>query len=331
MGVTIVAIILAILRQLVLTGSAGRTMSITDLNDLRLLVAVVTHGGFSAAGRALGVPKSRISRRIRALEDELGVRLLERSTRRFAVTELGQDVYHHARAALAEADTIEAAASRLKTEPQGLVRISCPAGVDRLLAVALPGFLQRLPKLRVQMIVTNRRINLIEDGIDVAVRVRERLDSDAGLQLKIIGRTKSRLMASPGLLERLGTPQSLVDLQRFPTLGFTEVPGTDRWILVRDDGHKEEFVHEPRLAATDFAILRQATMDGVGVGFLPELQFRGALSQGRLIHILPQWGSHEATMHLVFISRRGLLPSVRAVIDFLADTLDVRSAAWSAP
>ncbi|MDE2464102.1 MAG: LysR family transcriptional regulator [Alphaproteobacteria bacterium] len=306
-------------------------MPIGDLNDLRLLVAVVAHGGFSAAGRAMGVPKSRISRRIRALEDELGVRLLERSTRRFAVTEIGQDVYRHARAALAEADTIEAAASRLKAEPQGVVRISCPVGADRLLAVALPGFLERFPRLRIQMIVTNRRINLIEEGVDVAVRVRERLDTDVGLQLKIIGRTQSRLMASPGLLARLGTPESLEDLQRFPTLGFTEIPGTDRWILVGANGQEQEFVHEPRLAATDFAILRQATMDGVGVGYLPELQFRGALSQGQLVHILPQWGSHEATMHLVFTSRRGLLPSVRAVIDFLVDVLDVRSAAWSAP
>src|SRR4051812_28517882 len=105
-------------------------MALGDLNDLRLFAAVVSNGGFSAAARAMAIPKSRISRRISALEDELGVRLVERSTRRFNVTDIGTDVYRHARAALAEADTIEEAAARLKAEPQGLVRIGCPPGAD---------------------------------------------------------------------------------------------------------------------------------------------------------------------------------------------------------
>src|SRR5579871_6261287 len=112
-----------------------------DLNDLNLFAAVVTNGGFSAAARALGVPKSRLSRRVAALEGQLGVRLVERSTRRFNVTDVGQDVYRHARAALAEAEAIEDVAQRLKGEPQGLVRISCPAGAERILAVELPAFL----------------------------------------------------------------------------------------------------------------------------------------------------------------------------------------------
>src|SRR5689334_12589193 len=115
--------------------SIGRTMGIEDLNDLRLFAGVVAHGGFSAAARAMRIPKSRISRRITALEDALGVRLVERSTRRFSVTEIGQDIYRHARAALAEADTIEDAAVRLKAEPQGLVRLSCPVGAERIIGV----------------------------------------------------------------------------------------------------------------------------------------------------------------------------------------------------
>src|SRR5580693_8493170 len=132
-----------------------------DLNDLTFFAAVVANGGFSAASRALGAPKSRISRRVAALEQRLGVRLVERSTRRFNVTEVGQDVYRHARAALAEAEAIDDVASRLRAEPQGLVRISCPQGADRLLAGELPRFLERYPRLRVQMIVSNRRVDLI--------------------------------------------------------------------------------------------------------------------------------------------------------------------------
>src|SRR6516162_8924189 len=116
-----------------------------DLNDLSFFAAVVSHGGFSAASRALGLPKSRISRRVAGLEGQLGVRLLERSTRRFKVTEVGQDVYRHARAALAEAEAVEEVVARLKAEPQGLVRVSCPLNADRLIGSALPGFLAAHP------------------------------------------------------------------------------------------------------------------------------------------------------------------------------------------
>src|SRR4051812_41815861 len=150
-----------------------------DLNDLNLFAAVVANGGFSAASRALSIPKSRISRRVNALEDELGVRLLERSTRRFSVTEVGQEIYRHARAAVAEAESVAEVASRLKAEPQGRVRGSCPQGIDRGLPGALPKFRLRHPKRRVQMIIRTRQIDLIEEGSLLAVRGREQRDSDA--------------------------------------------------------------------------------------------------------------------------------------------------------
>jgi DNA-binding transcriptional LysR family regulator len=301
---------------------------IQNLNDLRLFAAVVAHGGYSAASRALSIPKSRISRGVTALETNLGVRLVERSTRRFSVTEVGQDVYRHARAALAEADSIEEATARLKSEPQGLVRISCPPGADRLIGLGLPAFLAQHPKLRIQMVVSNRRVNLIDENVDVAVRVRERLDTDAELQMKVIGRTVSRLVAAPSLLKRLGEPSSLDDLKRFPTLGFTELPGIDRWTVIGPSGDEEVFAHEPRIAATDFTILRQAAIDGLGVAYLPELQHRLPVADGRLNVVLPQYGSHVATMHLVYTSRRGMLPGVRAVIDFAARALDLKSSDW---
>jgi DNA-binding transcriptional LysR family regulator len=297
-------------------------MGIEDLNDLRLFAGVVAHGGFSAAARAMRIPKSRISRRITALEDALGVRLVERSTRRFSVTEVGQDIYHHARAALAEADTIEDAAARLKAEPQGLVRLSCPVGAERVIGVKLPEFLAKYPKLRLQMIVSNRRVNLIEESVDIAVRVREKLDTDADLQLKVIGRTVSRLAASPALLKQMGEPKDLEELKKFPTLGFTDTPGSDVWTLIGPDKAEENFTHEPRFAATDFGVLREAAEKGIGIAFLPDLQHRRSVEEGRLKLILPAWRSRESTLHLVYTSRRGLLPSVRAVIDFVAATLE---------
>jgi DNA-binding transcriptional LysR family regulator len=299
-----------------------------DLNDLNFFAAVVANGGFSAAARALALPKSRISRRVAALEAQLGVRLVERSTRRFNVTEVGQDVYRHARAALAEAEAIEDVAARLKAEPQGLVRISCPQGADRILARELPKLLQRHPRLRAQVIVSNRRVDLIEEAVDVAIRVREKLDTDADLQVKIIGRARSMLVASPAFLDAHGRPERPADITSYPTLSQTERPGPDRWTLIDAEGAEAVVVHEPRLSASEFAILRQAAIEGLGIAFLPEYSCRDPLIDGQLERVLPAWGGSEGLLHLVFTSRRGLLPGVRAVIDFVADVLDPKSEAW---
>ena len=299
-----------------------------DLNDLRFFAAVAGAGGFSAAARALGVPKSRLSRRVATLEAQLGVRLVERSTRRFKVTEVGHDVLRHARAALAEADAIEEAVSRLKVEPQGLVRVSCPLDADRLVGAALPAFLTRHPRLRVQLIVSNRRVDLIDEGVDIAIRVRERLDTDADLQLKIISRGGSLLVASPAFISEWGAPAAPADIPSFPTLGHTDRPGLDRWALLSTAGEEAEVAHDPRLSASTFPILRQAACDGIGIANLPDYVCRDLIEAGRLVRVLPDWAARQGIMHLVFTSRRGLLPGVRAVIDFLAEALSPRSSVW---
>jgi DNA-binding transcriptional LysR family regulator len=300
-----------------------------DLNDLSLYAAVVANGGFSAAARALNTPKSRISRRVAALEQQLGVRLVERTTRRFKVTEIGQDVYRHARAAMWEAEAIDEVVQRLKAEPQGVVRISCPLGADRVLAAVLPAFLMRHPKLRVHVIVTNRRVDIIEEGVDVAIRVREKLDSDADLQVRILGRTVAELVASADFVAAHGWPETPADLPRFATLSNTERPGLDRWSFESADGQRVEVAHEPRMAANSWAIIRQAAMDGLGVALLPEYLGREPLESGQLVHVLPDWATPQGILHLVFTSRRGLLPGVRAVIDFVAEALNPRSPAWA--
>ena len=302
--------------------------AVHDLNDLGFFAAVVSNGGFSAASRALGLPKSRISRRVAALEAQLGVRLLERSTRRFKVTEVGQDVYRHARAALTEAEAIEEVVARRKAEPQGLVRISCPLDADRLIGAALPEFLAQHPKLRLQVIVSNRRVDLIEEGVDVAIRVRDKLDTDADLQVRIVSRSANMLAASPGLIGRLGAPATPQDIPSFPTLSHSDRLGLDRWALVNAAGEEVEVAHEAKLSASTFPILRAAAIGGLGIASLPEYACRDALQDGRLVRVLPEWSSRQGILHLVFTSRRGLLPGVRAVIDFLAEELSPRSPAW---
>src|SRR5712671_3519066 len=173
-----------------------------DFNDLQFFTAVVLNRGFSAAARALGVPKSRMSRRVALLEERLGVRLLDRTTRGLSLTQVGQQVFEHARAAIIE----EEAALRMQSEPRGLVRLSCPLGLQGAIAGPLPGFLATHPQLRVQCIATNRRVDLIQEGVDVAIRVRERLDTDADLQVKRIGISRRIPIASPTLLADKGEP-----------------------------------------------------------------------------------------------------------------------------
>jgi DNA-binding transcriptional LysR family regulator len=293
---------------------------VRDFNDLQFFAAVVLHRGFSAGARALGVPKSRLSRRVALLEERLGVRLLDRTTRGLGLTEVGQQVFEHARAAVMEAEAAEEAAARMQSEPRGLVRMSSPLGLQSAIAAALPAFLAVHPRLRVQCIVTNRRVDLIHEGIDVAIRVRERLDTDAELQMKRIGISRRILVASPSLLAKMGKPSAPGELTDFPIL-HQDTRGASVWNLAARSGETKTVAAEPRLATGSFDILIAAACAGVGIALLPAADCREALAAGALTRVLPQWSGVDGILHLVFVSRRGMLPSVRAVIDFAAAAL----------
>ncbi|MBK8161143.1 MAG: LysR family transcriptional regulator [Rhodospirillaceae bacterium] len=288
-----------------------------DLNDLAFFEAVVRHRGFASAARAMGIPKSKLSRHVTRLEAELGVRLLERSTRRFVVTELGQEFYRHCQVVIAEAEAADEVAARIQGEPRGLVRVSIPMGLSHALSQKLPGFLKAHPKLRVQLLIANRRVDIIGERVDIALRIRRRLDTDANLTMRTFGYSANLIVASPDLVAAFGLPATLDDLRNFPTLGHDEEPGDSQWVLAGPDGIEEAFAHEPRLACLDFNILVEAAVAGIGIACLPEEACRQELATGHLLHILPDWHGGRGIRHLVFTSRRGMLPSVRAVIDFL--------------
>jgi DNA-binding transcriptional LysR family regulator len=291
-----------------------------DLNDLQFFAAVVQNRGFSAAARVLGVPKSRISRRITLLEERLGVRLLDRTTRRLGVTQVGQQVFEHARAAVIEAEAVEEAALRMQVEPRGLVRLSCPLGFQERIAASLPSFLASHPMLRIQCVITNRRVDLVHEGIDVAIRVRERLDTDADLQVKRVGLSRRILVASPAFVTKHGEPVTPEDLGKLPIL-HQEQQGGEVWHLTAEDGRASTVAIEPRIATGSFEILIAAACHGAGIALLPATNCREVLASGALVQILPQWSGIDGIVHLVFASRRGMLPGVRAVIDFVAAAL----------
>lgn len=292
-----------------------------DLNDLYYFSAVVDHGGFAAAERALGIPKSRLSRRISQLESELGVRLLQRSTRRFAVTDVGQSVHRHAQSMLAEAQAAREVVDRLSAEPRGLVRVSVPVGIaQQSMPDLLPEFLARYPDVRVQMHVSNRRVDVINEGFDVAIRVRNKLDDDGSLVMRSFGQIQELLVASPQYLKRAGRPTEPEQLREHVTLTMNEDEARQRWELQRD-GETRRIDLKPRVAGFDFPMLMALARQGIGITMLPETLCAQAVRDGELEVVLPEWRLPQGIAHAVFASRRGLLPAVRVFIDHLAEKL----------
>jgi len=286
-----------------------------DLNDLAYFAEVVSHGGFAAAGRALREPKSKLSRRVAGLEDRLGLRLIERSSRRFRVTETGQAFYERCRAMLAEAEQAEALVVQAQAEPHGRIRFSCPTGMIAPISGPIASFLARYPRVRLQLIATDHAVDLIDERIDLALRVRVDLSTDAELTVRSLGQSLRILVASPPLGSQVS---SLDQLASLPTLSTNDEHDWVDWHLEADDGRRQTIRVEPRLGCSAMDQLLAAAIAGMGVAFLPDRVCRPALEAGRLIRVLPAWHGQIGIVHLVFTTRRGLSPAVRALIDHLA-------------
>lgn len=282
--------------------------------DLALFALVARHGGLSAASRAAGIPKSRLSRRMMQLEAQLGARLIERSTRRFAVTGLGQQILDHAEEIGAHtAASVDLAAAHL-SEPQGLVRVACPIGLDRGLCAAVMPALQAHPALRVQVLSVNRPVDLIGERIDIALRVRPELEAEADFQVRPLAHTRSALVAAPGFAARI-SGDGPAALEGLPTLGRTD-QDEDRWLLeCKATGQRHELRHRPRFTAGSFEPILQAARAGLGLALLPESVCAADLAAGRLVRVLPDWRGPEGTLYLVHVSRRAVMRSVRVVLD----------------
>ncbi|WFU51167.1 LysR family transcriptional regulator [Sinorhizobium terangae] len=290
-----------------------------DLNDLRLFVEVVDQSGFAAAARKLNLPRSRVSRRIGLLEERLGVRLVQRSTRHFTVTEIGREYHRHCVAMLVEAEAAQEVIDRMRAEPRGAVHVSCPSSVLYFqVAEMVAGFMAQHPQVEVVLEATNRRVDVLREGIDIAIRVRFPPLDDSDLVVKRLAESRQRLVASPALLDEMGRPQIPADLANLPSLAWEPAKPEHGWLLDGPDGATAIVRHRPRLITEDMIALRLAALKGVGVAQFPAMVIRQDLIDGTLVEVLPQWAPRAGIIHAVFPSRRGLLPSVRALLDYLA-------------
>jgi DNA-binding transcriptional LysR family regulator len=223
---------------------------------------------------------------------------------------------------LSEAQAAREVVDRLSAEPRGLVRASVPVSLAQMqLSKLLPKFLAQYPKVRLQLAITNRRVDIINEGYDVALRVRSRLDDDGSLVMRSFGQVQELLVASPAYLDRAGRPASPQDISNHVTLSISEDEARQRWELHGPGGEVHRVELQPRVAGSDFPLLQSMVKDGFGITMLPETICAEAVRNGELEVVLPDWSLPQGICHAVFASRRGLLPAVRVFIDFLAEHL----------
>jgi len=291
-----------------------------NLNDFIIFAHVVDHRGFAPAARVLNVPKSTLSKRVAELEKMLGVRLINRTSRRFTVTEIGEDFYRHAAAMLIEAEAAEAVVKGRLAEPSGTVRITASVPTAQMtLSGLLPQLALAYPKMRVVLHATDRFVDLIQEGFDIAVRDHFAPLPDSGLVQRRVASEVIWLVAAPGYLARRGTPAEPADVDDHDGLLTSLV--SDGWTLRNADDATISLKPQPRFVADESRVLLEAALSGLGITALPRKLCHAEIDNGSLVRVLPDWQAGLVTTTLLMPHRRGQLPSVRAVVDFIADRL----------
>jgi DNA-binding transcriptional LysR family regulator len=293
-----------------------------DLNDVYYYAKVVEHQGITAAARALDVPKSSISRRILALETSLGARLIQRTSRRFVVTEIGAQFHRHALAMLVEAEAAESVVRRRTAEPSGTIRFTCSVAFAQLaLAELIPRFMAAYPRVRIVQHATNRYVDPVQEGFDLCLRAHTGPLPDSSLVQRSVAQIPWYLFAGPSYVERKGMPSEPTALSEHDGIAVGDVQETYAWRL-RDVQHSDQVVavpFAPSLLSDDMATLKAAACAGLGIVALPGYVGSAEVERGQLVRVLPQWIADLATMSVLMPSRRGLLPSVSAFVEFLAE------------
>lgn len=287
-----------------------------DLNDHHYFVHAVDHGGFTAASRALGLPKSTISRRVIELESRLGVRLIERTSRSFVMTDAGRAFYRHAKAMLIEAEAAEDAVSSLLAEPSGTLRMTCSFGMARSISGLISNFLTAYPKVDLVQYTTNNNVDLIEEGFDIGLRGHSAPLPDSSLVQRRLAETPWQVFAAPAYLAAAGVPSEPADVAELATLALGAGTENLSWQFMRDDQVVNVPIR-PRFQSTDMESLKDAAISGQGIVSLPAYIVQEDLASGTLEGVLTDWITQRARITLLIPPRRSQLPSVRALIDYL--------------
>ncbi|WP_354346384.1 LysR substrate-binding domain-containing protein [Phyllobacterium ifriqiyense] len=295
-------------------------MRMMNLNDLYLFVQAVEGGSFSEAGRRLGIPKSTISKRIAELETGLGARLIHRTSRSFSLSDAGRDFFNHARGALIEAEAAENIVRSRMAEPSGTVRLTASIPATQFyLADFLPVIAGTYPKINLEMHASDRFVDLVQEGYDLAIRSHFAPLPDSDLIQKQLMLEPIFVVASPGYISARGAPATPHDLINH--FGLLTAPGAETWHLVSDTGVAVAAKPIRRMMANESIALIKAAIAGLGLTCLPSSICASAIRSGDLVRVLPGWSAGTVTTTLLMPHRRGQLPSVRAVVEFLSGQL----------
>ena len=288
-----------------------------NLNAIHIFVKVVDAEGFTAAAKLLNAPKSKISRTVSQLEEQLQTRLLERSTRHVRLTEAGSIFYQYCQRILAEAKQSENAIQAMSEKASGLLRISASLSMGQhLLGPVLADFIKQYPEIEIDLELNNRRVDLIEENFDVAIRIGELANSS--LISKRIGSSHLQLYASKKFIKKNGEPQHPSDLKKFRVLGMSSALDKNQIRLVDDENNKHTVKMHFPIRANDFTTLLRLTKDDVGITIFPHFICE---SDSQLVRVLPKWQMPAAPIYLIYPSHRGATPKLRAFINFINESV----------
>lgn len=287
------------------------------LTSMSIFVQVVQSGGFAAAAQEADISATMVAKHVKALEARLGARLLNRTTRRQSLTEAGKLYYDRCRSLLADVDAAETSISAMRAAPRGTLRVSAPVSFGtRRLAPAMAEFLRRYPEVNVDLSLSDRIADLVDEGFEAAIRIGNLADSR--LVARRLQPYRSLLCASPEYIRRRGRPKAPQDLAAHDCLAFTHAGRRGRWRFSR--GNEERTVQfTPRLLANNGEALRQAALAGLGILLQPEVLVADDIDAKRLLRILPAWSLPARPMHLVHLADRQATPKLQCFIDFVVD------------
>ena len=289
-------------------------------NAMRMYVAVVDGGSFAAAADKLEISRAMISKQIQKLEEHLGTRLMNRTTRRLSLTETGRAFYDRSQQILQDVEEAEQVAGDLTRTPQGVLRVTIPLSYGQhRLATIIGDYTQAYPEVQLDIALSDRKVDLVEDGFDLAVRIGELPQSD--LIARKLGGVRSIVCASPGYVARHGAPNTPQELGRHACLGYSLTGSGTDWRFETPDGPLVVPITGP-IRADNGDIIRLAALSGAGILFQPHFIVGADLAAGRLVQLLPQWQSAELGVYAVYPSRKHLSAEVRTFVDFLAAALD---------
>jgi DNA-binding transcriptional LysR family regulator len=305
----------------------SRSAPSLDLAAVTAFAAVVDHRAFGAAAASLGIARSVMSKRVARLEKTAGVRLLERTTRRVALTEAGAALYVRCAKVLAAVAEAEAELDDLHGAPRGTLRISVPSGFGATHVVPLlPGLLARCPDLRLDVVINDRFVNLLEEGFDAAVRIGARL-ADSSLVARRLGSVAVHTCASPAYLASRGLPRRPRELLGHECLRFALMTARAEWVYRGKGGRTTGIEVAGRMMLNDGAALLEAAIAGAGVAKLPSFVARDALASGALVAVLEDRREPDLGVWVVHPAGRAPQPKVRAFVDYLAASMPARLAA----